>query len=456
MMGYSFRDIDGMADPRDMPEPAPKARAQAIWNAMQPFSAIKPVLTSRYMVKGWLDREALSVVYGESNVGKTFFALDMALHVAAGEPWYGAKVQGGLVVYIAAEGGSGLASRIDAFKREKSDLAKRIAEEGNFELLSLTMDFCAPGDGEALADVISSRRPRLIIVDTLARSMGNGDENTAQDMGRFVKNMDFIRAETGAHVMVIHHSGKDASKGARGSGALRAAVDTEIELTRDEMIITAEAKKQRDMATGQTFSYMLEPVFLGKDEDGDAVTSCIVTPCDAPAKSRKPKLAGKQKIAMQALQDAMSQHGEVKQGDMFPASRTCVSVDLWRDYCQRHSLSDGDTAASFRMAFKRAKESLHDKERIRVVDGYVWICDEEDVPSVLERSKEHSERGADGAETQGEQRNNASHVTPRDGRDGGQSSVTNVTPPYKGCYGVTVTQPDADEDPDAWRGQIDD
>jgi len=92
--------------------------------AMIPMSRVKPVLRSRYLVKGWLDRGAMSVVYGESNVGKTFFALDLAAHVAAGLDWHGHRVPSdekwaGPVLYIASEGGTGIRNRFEAMRREK-------------------------------------------------------------------------------------------------------------------------------------------------------------------------------------------------------------------------------------------------------------------------------------------------------------------------------------------------
>ena len=84
---------------------------------------VAPILENRYLVKGWMDRGALTVAYGESNVGKTFFALDIALHVAANWSWHGARVEGGLVLYIASEGGHGFKNRVSAVRIENPKLA---------------------------------------------------------------------------------------------------------------------------------------------------------------------------------------------------------------------------------------------------------------------------------------------------------------------------------------------
>lgn len=217
--------------------------------------------------------------------------------------------------------------------------------------------------------------PALVIVDTLARAMGEGDENSGPDMGAMIRTLDLIRGETGAHVLVVHHAGKDTSKGARGHSSLRAAVDTEIEVTRDGLFITAETKKQRDMEGQRTFSYSLSRVELGLDEDGDPVTSCVVAPAhDVP--KRAPKVSGQALTALQALGDALAHHGAIRSGDMFPPNRQCVSLERWREYCDRHSLSDGANQTSKRTAFHKAKTKLQNDGLIRVVDEHVWRVSE--------------------------------------------------------------------------------
>jgi len=391
------RDFSDMADhlaahrsdfPRDeiggVIYPGKQSRADTLAKDMLPLHEVKPKLTGRYLVKSWLDRGASSVVYGESNVGKTFFAMDLAFHVAARLPWHGIKVAGmgrqpwpGKVYYLALEGGSGFSNRICAMRQERPDIFDKIEGEGDFVPWPTSIDLHGATDGEAIAKAIegSNCPAALVVIDTLARAMGDGDENTAKDMGQLIRNVDLIRERTGAHVMVIHHSGKDTSKGARGSGSLRGAVDTEIELTRSGSVVMAEARKQRDMPADKVFAYTLRSVHIGHDEDGDPVTSAVVVPAEPVKKA--PRLSGQQKIALQAFQDAIAHHGERKHGDIFPDNRQCVSLDHWREYCDRHSLTDGASDSASRQAFGRAWKALQDKEIIRVVDGFAWRCTDE-------------------------------------------------------------------------------
>lgn len=388
-------------------------RTADISAAIRPVHRIQPALRSRYLVKGWLDRGAFSVVYGESNVGKTFFAMDLAIHVAAGEDWHGNRVPNGEkwtgpVLYVAAEGGSGINNRIEAMRRAKPELMDRINENGDLCLLNLPLDLCTSNDADYLIEAIREdfpQMPSLIVIDTLARTMGNGDENAAKDMGLFVRNIDMLRKETGAHVMVIHHSGKDASKGARGSGSLRAAADTEIELTRNDGVVMAEARKQRDMPCDGVFAYRLKSVFLGFDEDGDKVTSAVVEATE-PVK-RKVKLTGTDKIALQALDDCIRDHGQKMASDNYPRNRRCVSLERWREHCDRHSLSAGDSPTSKRTAFHKAKTRLQDKEQVRIVDGYVWRV------------------------VAGDERSHRSQTVPENTGNAGQATVPTVPALYK-------------------------
>ena len=359
-------------------------RAGDLAAALIPLGKVRPILKSRYLVKGWLDQGAFSVVYGESNVGKTFLAMDLALHVAAGEDWHGNRVpadekRAGPVIYVASEGGSGIHNRIEAMRRDNPELMRRVEERGDFLLLKTGLDLCTSDDSQWLVEAIANlpRKPSLIVVDTLARAMGGGDENTAKDMGQFVRSVDHLREATGAHVMVIHHSGKDASKGARGSGSLRAAADTEIELTRNGDTIMAEQRKQRDMPCEGVFAYTLKSVFLGTDDDGDAVTSAVVQAADIQRTDKRQRLSGRAQVALDALKEVITESGRVIESADLP-SVPVVELDTWRAACDRVGLTDSDNPQTQARIFRRHRDTLMDKNRIRIFDSYVWLADKAD------------------------------------------------------------------------------
>ena len=191
----------------------------------------KPVLSASYMVKGWLGRSQMSVVYGPSNVGKSFFCLDVAFCIAADIEWQGAKVRGGPVLYLATEGGNAFHNRVVALRDEYKKTGVRLAVRPSpIDLLrpeadlARLIELCQSIEAEVGAPL------SMIVVDTLSRAMAGGDENGPTDMTAFIANLDALRNATGAHIMIVHHSGKDTAKGARGHSSLRAATDTEVEL----------------------------------------------------------------------------------------------------------------------------------------------------------------------------------------------------------------------------------
>lgn len=250
--------------------PEPEAPARFAFESFDALASVAFTQPSRPLIRGLLDQGAMSVLYGESNSGKTFVALDMAFHVAAGLAWNDARVTQAPVVYVAAEGGLGFAKRITALRQRYGS-----PPAGHFHALRSPVNLLR-ADAD-LAPLIASLRaleprPGFVLLDTLSRVMAGGDENASTDMGSLVRNLDAIRAATGAHLMVVHHTGKNLSKGARGHSLLRAATDTEIEIANGML----RATKQRDIEKNLAVSFALQSVVLGVDDEGDTITSATV------------------------------------------------------------------------------------------------------------------------------------------------------------------------------------
>jgi hypothetical protein len=228
-------------------------------------------LAAEPLIKGLLDRGAMSVWYGESNTGKTFVALDAAWHVAAGQKWAGMRVRQGAVLYLAPEGGQGIYKRAAAILGRRPGAVPLYIVPCPVNLLRADADLRALTDMAANIEKLGTKI-ELIVVDTLSRALAGGDENSSVDMGGLVRNFDALRSIVGAHLAVVHHTGKDKARGARGHSLLRAATDTEIEIA-DR---TVTPTKQRDMDSNKPLTFRLVPVRLGADPDGEPVTSCVV------------------------------------------------------------------------------------------------------------------------------------------------------------------------------------
>jgi hypothetical protein len=281
-----FEDISEECDPpvsRDlsaMPAPKPEKAKGFVFQSVDEFLSRTP---PDWIIKGVLPRAVLAVIYGESGSGKSFIALDQAMAIARGEDWRGKRTKQGTVAYVVAEGASGFTDRVKAYCHrhnvDKSGLPLRILAAAP-NLMDAKKD--AEGGVYALARALRKLGPvSVVYIDTYARVLGEGNENEAKDTNAIVANCAFISEVTGALVVLIHHSGKDSSKGARGSGALRAAADAEFAVGKSEARHTVTVTKMKDGEDGGKFHYKLAPVVVGLDDDGEDRTSCVVEHIDS-------------------------------------------------------------------------------------------------------------------------------------------------------------------------------
>lgn len=264
------------------------------------FAAGKPPV---WIIKNILPQAGLAMLYGESGAGKTFFIIDLVMSITRGTPWRGHKVKQGTVVYIAAEGVGGFRKRLRAYAKHYGiDLAR----------LPLGIIADAPNllkdDYKILSEqIVKWGDTQVIVIDTLAQATPGANENAAEDMGLAIDRCKRIHEATGALVILIHHSGKNAERGARGWSGIKAALDTEIEITRGkDGDGVAHITKQKDGEGGKRFPFRLQPVPLDIDEDGEIITSCIVEALDAAVLNVK-KPSGKwQKNVYYALHELSS------------------------------------------------------------------------------------------------------------------------------------------------------
>jgi hypothetical protein len=293
--GRTFRwwgdpEFDQTPDPEDAEEVPP---AMEVRQERKPKVGLAPAILGResrfkplslkeigelpppaWLIDGLVPGDGLVVLYGEPRAGKSFLGLDWGLSVATGVPWLGHEVKQGEVVYIYAEGARALAQRANAWLQEHGK-----PEAPLFRALPVAVSISDPRELSEFVKAVRSvcRNPRLIIIDTLARNFGEGNESLAQDMNAFVRGCDDLRARfPGATILVVHHPGKDQKKGARGSVALRGAVDAEFGLTRIGDAITLKNEKQKDGEEAPPISLELARVTLP-----DRSTSRVVRSANA-------------------------------------------------------------------------------------------------------------------------------------------------------------------------------
>jgi putative DNA primase/helicase len=285
------------------------------------------------LVEGLMTIGSSVVVYGDSNSGKTFWALSVATAIATGTDCYGRKTDPGLVVYLASEAPASIRSRMQAIKKFHGCTLENLA------MVPVPMNFYN-GDQDAhdvielvrAIEQIKGQRVRLIIGDTLARMSAGANENSGEDMGPVMARFDQVAQSTGAALMIIHHNGKDAAKGARGWSGIRAHIDTEIEVTEKEGTRSVTVTKQRELPSkGDTIYFKLEIIEMGITKFCGAATTCVAIPDDEAATTKPQKKPTKHDENNRTIERAWWSSG-AETRDGFPyISRSALREMLVRD-----------------------------------------------------------------------------------------------------------------------------
>ncbi len=223
-----------------------------------------------WLVEGVLPRFDVTLIYGASNSGKTFFALDLARHVAAGTQWRGRNVKQGRVVYLCGEDLVGFGERNRAYDQEVGPVPNT-----NFMYIDTVPNLAKGADFKQVAQAVKESQGDLLIIDTLAKVAGSADENSSE-MSTLINNCGWISREANCAVVLIHHAGKDESKGARGHSSLEASTQTRIKIANNDGARTALIEKIKAGGEGTSFEFSLRSVDLGTDETGSQRASCVV------------------------------------------------------------------------------------------------------------------------------------------------------------------------------------
>jgi hypothetical protein len=262
-------------------------------------SAIMAQPQLRWRIKYLLPETGIAALYGPSGSGKSYLALDAGVSIALGNKWFGNRVFSCSVTYVILESEASLRNRVEAWEAHS-----HLNIPTNFHAIAQPFELADPQQVEDLGSILP--KGGVLIIDTLNRAAPGLDENSSQDMGRVLAGMKRLQAITGGLVLIVHHTGKDASKGLRGHSSLFAALDGAIEVERNATGRTWSAAKVKDGEDGKRVAFQLNVIDLGKDADGDPITSCAVGP-DTGAIFRQPPPTGKnQKSALAAIRSTLS------------------------------------------------------------------------------------------------------------------------------------------------------
>lgn len=342
-----------------------------------PFDSIAVDIDKPWIIKNVLAQRETSSWVGGPGKGKSALLTDLAVHVSGGWDWRGYRSKWRCaVVFLAFERADLLVRRLEAYKRKYS------LEKLPIAIVKAPVDLMDPTSVRLLIDTIDNAMARLnsmvglLIVDTFAKAIayGGGDENSARDQNRVLGHLRQVQNETDVHVALIGHTGKDEAKGARGSNAHLGDVDLMVQFNGD-LVKSAVITKANDRAEGPLTTFQLESFHLGTDEDGDPITTSIVSadaPDREPKTSQKRSLTDRQKIALDALTEALITCGQdAPPAFQLPKGLHVVDAMKWRDELFARGVLDRD-APNPRKEFFRIRDALIAKGLIGFRGELVW------------------------------------------------------------------------------------
>lgn len=282
------------------------------WLSYDSDAALDRIASQQWLIYQVLPVDGFGVVYGPSGSYKSFVGMDMSACVASGMKWHGNDTDSpGHVIYVGAEGATGLHLRKKAWEIRHGKKLTNLAILGTAVTINDPLQ-CQMFESMCLDAAQSIGEPiKLIVIDTLARSF-EGEENSATDMGSFVRACDKIRSTTGATVLVVHHSGKDADKGARGSSALRAACDFEFKVVSPGKKVTKlSCTKAKDSDPFDDMTFKLNVVEIGRrDSKGVEMGSLTLTLNNDAGLPAREDLSGSSQIIHNMIAKEMSRTGD--------------------------------------------------------------------------------------------------------------------------------------------------
>ena len=277
-----------------------------------PYGAIDALPDRKELVPGVIGEGEMTVFFGQSGGCKSITALDLAHHLALGIDWGGRYIPHPLrVVYLLGnEGGSGLKQRIAAWRKDRDVNLETVGK--NLSFVRGAVSLCDDRHLDLLVRTIAPEEPTLLIVDTVARHMGGLDENSTQDMGRFVDGCDRLRSELGCALLGIHHTGWGAKDRERGSYALRCTTGVSIQIALAGGKVTLTGKKSREGPTGEILQFELEPVIIKHDGPRD-ITSVRLKPCRYARRSLSKKDVAAEETARILRETFSGEHATIAQ-----------------------------------------------------------------------------------------------------------------------------------------------
>jgi len=316
-----------------------------------PLSAamLEALPPSPWRMKGVFPTLGIAALYGASTAGKSFLSLEMGACIAEGSPCFERPTKAASVLIVGLEGESGYQSRVLAWQRHHG---RAMPEGVGFLLQPFRLT-----DPQDVADLAAVCPPGCVVfIDTLNRAAPGMDENSSRDMGAVIEGAKTLQRLIGGLVVLVAHTGKDSAKGLRGHSSLFAALDAAVLVERNDESRSWKVDKAKDGRDGEAHYFRLNVVEVGIDEDGEAVTSCVVVLDEARIAPGAKPLNAIQKLAMKSFREACRISGSIDAEGNFLG----INREAWRPVFYRmHVEAPSDEAR--RKAFERVRKELEQR-----------------------------------------------------------------------------------------------
>jgi len=369
-------------DPLDFPDRDPFDMRQEAPLRLLSYDDMQELQEPEWLIEGVIAERTSALLFGKSNSFKSFLAVDMACSVATNRRWHGQRVSPAWqeegdnpnllfdVLYVATEGHIGVAKKripgwMDAHGIPHEDRA-------GIHLYPQEIALDVDKDVDALINSLPYFTPSnfsLIVLDIFGDTM-MGPETSDETARAWVRNINRIMRESGAAVLTVAHTGWADETRARMHTHFWGSFDSRMKAEGDKDALTTVLRidRHKDADSTGEWGFRLDKVTL---PSGKSTLYPVLS--DEVETKRKPRLSGKQKIAMQALSEALIEHGH-KPSATNANLPSCPVVDAerWREMCDRHGLTDSDNTQTKGRVFRRVRDELHEKGEVRIFENYVW------------------------------------------------------------------------------------
>ena len=331
---------------------------------------------ANWLVEDIIERETFGLVFGDSASGKSLLIQDMCFCVSAGIDWHGKQTQKGNVLYVVGEGQLGLQKRFKAISEKY-----RIKENSNLFISERPAALMCPEDTNEVRELIDSiGNVTLIVIDTLHRNFGAGDENSSKDFAQFLNNIDKQLKPCGATILAIHHSGHGDKDRGRGSSAIRAAMDFEYKVEKKNVdnILCFSNTKMKDFTPPPS-------MYFDFITQGDSVVLKLNDEYKAKGSAKRHKnLNGNSLKAFESLNIAIDSIGkkspqviiDLFKHDASKQPEKVVTIEEWRELAYTAMTVNGEDEknkkSALKKAFQRARQDILDLGYIGEHGGYYW------------------------------------------------------------------------------------